>query len=122
LGYLFAVVWLLILIFFAIRFAQQHQWVWFAGFVLVGLAFLAVPAGGMKWFGRVMKIRKPRAPANLGIETKGQRRGTSVKRRPRYFIGRWPTGAPWATRKPADLADIVDYQADGGDPPEREQL
>lgn len=39
----------LALIFLAVKAAQHHEWGRLAGFALIAVIFLAIPAGGMTW-------------------------------------------------------------------------
>ena len=48
-GSLVCVPFAAVLIFIAVRAAQQHHWGKLAGFILVVLILLSVPAGGLKW-------------------------------------------------------------------------
>lgn len=54
----------LALIFLAVEAAQHRAWGRLAGFVLIAVIFLAVPAGGMKWLtGAVTSRKQPELPS-----------------------------------------------------------
>lgn len=48
----------LALIFLAVKAAQHHEWGRLAGFALIAVIFLAIPARGMKWLAGAMGSRK----------------------------------------------------------------
>ena len=55
----------LALIFLVVKAAQHHEWARLAGFALIALIFLAVPAGGMKWLSGALNGRKqPDVPSS----------------------------------------------------------
>jgi uncharacterized membrane protein len=55
---------LLALIFLGVQAAQHHEWGRLAGFVLIAVIFVAVPAGGLTWLtgGRISN-RQPQLPS-----------------------------------------------------------
>ena len=48
-GSLICLPFLGLLIFFAVQAAHQHRWGKLAGFALIALILVSVPAGGLKW-------------------------------------------------------------------------
>jgi hypothetical protein len=58
-GSLICVPFLVFFIFFGVRAAQLHRWASFAGFLVVAVLFLIIPAGGLRRLGRRLKGRKP---------------------------------------------------------------
>ena len=48
-GSLICLPFLAVLIFFAVQAVHQHRWGKLAGFALIALILLSVPAGGLKW-------------------------------------------------------------------------
>ncbi len=59
-GSLICVPFLAALIFLAVHAGQRHNWGRLAGFTLVVLIVLSVPAGGLRRFGRVLKAPRAR--------------------------------------------------------------
>jgi len=58
---------LVFFIFFGVRAAQLHRWASFAGCIVFAVIFLIIPAGGLRWLGRVLKGRKPPEPPPSAI-------------------------------------------------------
>jgi hypothetical protein len=55
----------LALIFLVVKAAQHHEWGRLAGFALIAVIFLAVPAGGMKWLsGALKRGKQPNLPSS----------------------------------------------------------
>jgi hypothetical protein len=109
-GYLFAALWLLIMVSLGVRAAQEGQWAWFTGLALVFLVVLI--AAGRKRLSRMLDARMPRLAASL--RRRAHRRAASAGRRSR-LPGGWSTGAPWSGTRPEDMAE---YEAEFDDPPE----
>ncbi len=61
-GTAFTVLFLLVLLAFAVVAGQHHQWARVAGFVLLVLVVLAIPAGGIKWLGHLLRGGKTTVP------------------------------------------------------------